>query len=309
MNLNEFDMFISKYQKRYVTETDRYIGYMNYKTNMEIIRQKNQRQKNYRLGVNQFSDHNMQMMNRRILSNDFSRDKPDPNFMRHPMLSLSLDTNMDWEKNGYVHPIKNQGNCGSCWAFSTISALETMIHYYMGIQEELSEQQLIDCSEENYGCEGGWMHTALEYIKEQKGVVPSSIYPYISKQQKCQDVSEKKIKESSWFHPYFVVPNSPESLKTALSLNSICVAVYADFDFVFYQEGIFDPIDDSNHALNHAVVMIGYDKKNQLWRIRNSWGKTWGEDGYMRLPIREGKGVAGIHSYGIFPMFHSPNHE
>jgi len=297
---NDFFSFTTKYKKEYHTETDRYHAYLNFQTNMETIHHKNKRQTKYRLGPNQFSDQNMDMIHRQILSNDFT--KPITSVPYTPRLSFVKEKNIDWEKRGYVQPIKNQGNCGSCWAFSTISAIETMVHYYVNKEIELSEQQLIDCSDQNYGCNGGWMHTALDYIKEQGGVVSASVYPYKSFQQTCEEFPQK-IKETSWFQPLFIPPNSPELLKNALVLNSICVAVHADFDFVFYEEGIFEPEGPTHPLLNHAVVLIGYDSDHELWRIRNSWGETWGEQGYMRLPIREGKGVAGIHSYAIFPMF------
>jgi C1A family cysteine protease len=303
MNINDFNKFKSSYHKKYKNNIDENVGYQNYKTNSDIIKQKNKLLTNYKLAINQFGDQNMDYLKKKILCNDFSNVNIPKSDIIQKKLLLSTNENINWEKNGFVRSIKNQGNCGSCWAFSTVGALETMIDFNCGIKTELSEQQLVDCSNENFGCEGGWMHKAFDYVKKTKGIAPSKLYPYISSKNKCAEHSKEKIIESSYFQSVFVRPNSPESLRYALSINPVCVAVYADFDFVFYKEGIFDKSIEENSHINHAVLLIGYDYNKKIWIIRNSWGKTWGENGNMRIAIKNGPGVAGINSYCILPIF------
>lgn len=302
MNLNHFEHFLDKYQKKYTSQKDKFIAYENFKSNLERIQQKNRELSDYKLNWNQFSDQNIDQLQRRILCNDFSSFQPKNQV---PLLSSSNEDlhSIDWNQKGLVRPIKDQGNCGSCWAFSAVGALESMIDLHLGIKEELSEQQLIDCSLENYGCEGGWMHKALQYIHTQKGAISSTFYPYDSSLQICREHQFPKIKGSSQFKTTFLPPDSPSCIKKAIQINPICVAVHADFDFVFYQEGIFNKPLQSQSTLNHGILLIGYQKSENIWSIKNSWGVHWGENGFMRMSILPGKGVAGLHSYAVLPIY------
>ena len=274
------------------------------------------------MGINSFADQPIENIRRELLSSNFSNFNPHSisefsQVTRSPhkiaqLTSSSLGSDddctkqLDWYKSGYVRPVKDQGKCGSCWAFSAVGALESMVHLNTGHRVLLSEQELVDCSSENFGCKGGWMHKAFDYVQNQEGLYLNAYYPYVGIEGQCRVLPEEKtrILDSGRFHYGFIKPNSISALKKGLFLNPVCVAVDADdYGFLFYKEGIYDKPVVENPRINHAVLLIGLDEDKKTWRIKNSWGKGWGNNGFMELAIRPGSGVAGIQTYGVIPVF------
>lgn len=302
--INDFQHFKHEYKRIYQNKEDEYYAEKQFNNNLIKIKERNKILSSYKLDINAFGDRSMDIIRQEILLNNFSKFTPqnDQNVL---MQNFPLNNSfINWKDMGYVRPVKDQGNCGSCWAFSATGALESMIDFNYGIKETLSEQQLVDCSKDNKGCNGGWMHKAFDYVIANKGLSSSSKYNYKgSRSSQCLDKMIPKIKESSLFDYVFVKPNSVEALKRALYINPVCVAVNADFDFVFYKEGIFDKPVLNDPSINHAVLLIGFDNEKNTWTIKNSWGKKWGQDGYMDIAIKDGAGVAGINCYGVLPIF------
>ena len=216
-----------------------------------------------------------------------------------------MDTNgvpesLDWRENGAVNAIKNQGNCGSCWAFSAVAALEGAHAITSGNLLSLSEQQLVDCSTSfgNEGCNGGFMDSAFQYV-EQSALETETDYPYRGSDNKCSFVESKGQVKASTFHD--VPQNSTKDLKAAVSKGPVAVAIEADsMWFQFYWGGIFD--HNCGTDLDHGVAVVGYGKENEkeYWIVRNSWG-SWGENGYIRIAMVEGPGMCGIQMEASWP--------
>lgn len=289
-----FDLFLAKYNKVYEPE-EYQIRKNNYETNVERIRYHNSLNKSFRLGENQFTDENLHVLKKNLFQNTFPQMNQ---FHVSPSKASRHPRRLFWEP--LVTQVKNQGACGSCWAFSTIGAIETMLAIRDGSVKELSEQQLIDCSPKNHGCNGGLMHLALEDLIEMGGISTSNDYPYIGKKHVC---SIKKTILLEGLSYRFVEPHKLDAMLSAIQKNPLCVAIAADsFEFMFYKEGVFD-MKNTDLRLSHAVLLTGYDLDSEIpyWRMKNSWSSEWGENGYMRLKMEEGKGVIGVNEYVLYP--------
>ncbi|KAF8821120.1 cathepsin CPL, partial [Cardiosporidium cionae] len=198
----------------------------------------------------------------------------------------TLPKSVDWRKNGCVTPVKDQG-IGSCWAFSTTGAIESAVCIATGKLYSLSEQQLVDCSNNggNQGCNGGEMQAAFTYAIQEHGLCTESDYPYMAQDQSCLEKSCKDVAPISSFKG---VQSGSSSALTATIATRGPASVAVDGGgqaFRFYNDGILDiPCGD---ALDHAVLAVGYgtdeSSGEDYWIVKNSWGTGWGENGYIRI--------------------------
>jgi C1A family cysteine protease len=207
----------------------------------------------------------------------------------HPMLGMTqegLKANIDWVADGKVTPVKNQGQCGSCWAFSAIAAVESAVLLAGRPQQLFSEQQLVDCSRGygNAGCNGGWMDSAFKYIIDN-GITTSAAYPYAARDQTCA------IQGGSFKIKGFIDTPSCTSLTNALSGRPISVAVDAS-NWSPYRSGVFS---NCGTSVNHGVLLVG--ATDSTWVIKNSWGGSWGDNGFIRLSQGNTCAVCGYPSY------------
>ena len=222
---------------------------------------------------------------------------------------------VDWRKTNYLTPVKNQGLCGSCWAFSSTSALETFLKKNKLKVNRLSEQELVDCSKENYGCNGGLMDLAFDYCIENNGLHSDENYPYNARDNKCLEgcqIGDKscttfdKVIGSGCFSYKYTSPYSIDSLKESVKKNPVSIAINANTPvFRFYSEGIVEDLNDNiPDQINHAVLLVGYsyDKKGLYWIIQNSWGKDWGDNGFIKIRSKEGSGILSCQIYGVYPI-------
>lgn len=212
-----------------------------------------------------------------------------------------------WNDTNYLSPVKNQGQCGSCWAFSTTTVLETFMRIHNFSIDRLSEQQLVDCSSENHGCQGGLMHTALEFIIDNKGLVTNSQYTYKATDQTCLLHAREtpNVIGSNITDYQFVIPKSIPDFKNSVIQSPVCIAVDANNVFFrFYKEGIIDLPTNYSKSINHAVTLVGFDhdEKGMFWIIQNSWGTQWGENGFCKIRTTPGEGVLLCQKYGVFPV-------
>lgn len=203
-----------------------------------------------------------------------------------------LPQRFDWRELGGCTSIKDQGNCGSCWAFGTVGALECNILIHDHKEVDLSEQWLVSCNTNGWSCNGGWW--AHDYFQSKKdrsngtgGAVLEQDFPYEATNLPCKGPYPHPYHIDSW---HFVgwsqgVP-SPDSIKQAImTYGPISVAIAVTRAFGGYNGGVFNA-NDPNATINHAVVLVGWDDNqgtNGVWFLRNSWGPNWGEDGYMRI--------------------------
>lgn len=198
-----------------------------------------------------------------------------------------LPENIDWNEKGAVTPVKQQGACGQCWAFSNVGGIEGYNYIKNGSLKQYSEQQLMDCTRDygNLSCRGGLMRPTYKYIKEH-GIQLSKDYPYKGRDSKT--CHQDTTKETLFIPGHIEVPkNDNDAQKIAVSKQPISVAVDASI-LQFYFKGIIGKLCRRN--LNHGVTAIGYGvyKGKKYWKVKNSWGKRWGEKGFFRVLRYEG---------------------
>jgi len=207
----------------------------------------------------------------------------------------------DWRADGKVTPIKDQGQCGSCWAFSTVAFLESQNLIAGGDSQTYSEQQLVDCDTAgvDQGCSGGLMHTAFAYF-QSKGVEDDGNYPYTASDDTCAFNKKFVVKQKvSGIQCFENVDN--DTLKDQLNtVGPLAIAVAAD-DFQSYGSGILTCMYSQ---LNHGVLLVGYGSEDgtDYWIVKNSWGGNWGEEGFVRVVTTAGEncGIGDYYSTATF---------
>ncbi|MEW6051569.1 MAG: C1 family peptidase [Candidatus Zixiibacteriota bacterium] len=221
----------------------------------------------------------------------------------------TLPPSYDWRSITAMPPIRNQGGCGSCWAFATVGAMECAIKIYDDTVVNLSEQWLVSCNNRGWGCDGGWL--AFDFFQWDSdpcngiGAIAETSFPYVAADVACSCPYEHLYRIDSWgfVDGEWVIP-TPEAMKQAImEYGPIAVCVYANSAFQAYGGGIFNACE--NQWINHAVVLVGWDDTQGpggVWIMRNSWGQSWGESGYMRIPYgccEIGYGAAWMDYSGV----------
>jgi cathepsin F len=199
----------------------------------------------------------------------------------------------DWREKGAIGPVKDQGSCGSCWAFSAVGNLEALYHIRDGKHETISEQELVDCDKVDDGCHGGLMENAFSYAENSKGIMREVHYPYTGRHLNCKSTDKVKYGQVNRHHKFEQV--TEEQLKELIyNHGPMTIAINAD-PLQSYEGGIInDNAEECDpDALDHGVLVVGYTP--EAWIIRNSWGKNWGENGYFRLA--RGQNTCGVLNY------------
>jgi cathepsin L len=285
-----FAGFLKKYNKVY--EGDEIIYRFGvFKDKMDEIFEHNSQNHSWTMGINQFSDLTAQEFER-IYLGYIHRPNRVKNYA--DLSGLETPNDVDWTTKGAVTPIKDQAQCGSCWAFSTVGSTEAAHFFKTGSLVSLSEQQLVDCSGSygNQGCNGGLMDNAFKYyLGKGKGAATETSYPYTAKDGSC-----KSFTVAATISKFTDVKEKDEdALKTALASTPVSVAVDAR-KWQNYRGGVFDGCG-LLHQLDHGVLAVGMTS-GESWKIKNSWGTSWGEQGFIRLKIDTNEcGLANEPSY------------
>jgi len=278
-----------KHEKSYASDVEEVHRFEVWKENYAKIKAHNAEEGHtYKLAMNKFGD---------LTEDDFSRvinpsgncmrthEVNDPSMFKKPvnLYLKEIPTSVNWaNSSAYVTPVKNQGSCGSCWAFAAAGATESAYAIANGVLNTLSEQELVDCSTTDYGCDGGWIDTAFQYILDHHGLALGSEYTYTAVDGTCKSSDYTHYDP---IHGYHLVERYNETaLEIASVYRPVGVAVQANqLAFQFYSSGIMN--GRCGTAINHAVIVVGYgvEGNDKYWIIKNSWGTSWGENGYARI--------------------------
>ena len=212
---------------------------------------------------------------------------------------------VDWRAAGGVTGVKDQGQCGSCWAFSTTGSIEGANFVVNGQLLSLSEQELIDCdrSGNDRGCSGGLMDYAYEWIISNGGIDTEKDYPYTGTDTVCDNTKEHTVAVAvSSFED--VPPNNEAALKKAVTMQPVSIAIAASgLPFQLYSHGVFN--GSCSNQLDHGVLIVGYDTDaetgQEYWVVKNSWGEVWGEQGFIRMAMNHG--AAGLCGLAMVPSY------
>uniref|UniRef100_A0A0D6R7U7 Peptidase C1A papain C-terminal domain-containing protein n=1 Tax=Araucaria cunninghamii TaxID=56994 RepID=A0A0D6R7U7_ARACU len=299
----QFAEFALRYGKNYGSLSELVQRYNVFVGNMELIESTNSMNLPYTLGVNEFADLTWEEFKGHRLgaSQNCSATKSN-----HKMTDAVLPETKDWREVGIVSPVKNQGHCGSCWTFSTTGALEAAYTQATGKTVSLSEQQLVDCAGafNNFGCSGGLPSQAFEYIKYNGGLDTEETYPYTAKDGVCKyDVNNVGAKVADAVN---ISLGAEDELKHAVGLvRPVSVAFEVINEFRFYKGGVFTSTHCAQGPMdvNHAVLAVGYgvsEEGTPYWIIKNSWGESWGVNGYFSMEM--GKNMCGVATCASYPV-------
>ncbi|KAH9742315.1 cysteine proteinase [Citrus sinensis] len=301
------EQWMAQHGRTYKDELEKAMRLKIFKQNLEYIEKANKEgNRTYKLGTNEFSD----LTNEEFRASYTGYNRPVPSLSRQSSRPSTfkyqnvtdVPTSIDWRKKGAVTHIKNQGNCGSCWAFSAVAAVEGITQITGGKLIELSEQQLVDCSTDNNGCSGGLMDKAFEYIIENKGLATEADYPYQQEQGTCDEQKEKAA--AATIGKYEDLPKGDEhALLQAVTKQPVSVFEASGQAFRFYERGVLNA--ECGNNCDHGVAVVGFGTAEEedganYWLIKNSWGETWGESGYIRI-LRD-EGLCGIATEASYPV-------
>jgi C1A family cysteine protease len=300
---DEFADFVKTYEKQYDTKDEMVKRFGIFIDNLDTINKHNSMNLSWKMGVNEYAD---------LTYEEFRVGRFGYNGMRNlggVRVSSSglytLPDSVDWTTKNDVTAVKNQEQCGSCWAFSTTGSTESAVAIKTGKLNSLSEQQLVDCSSSygNMGCNGGLMDYAFKYIIGNGGLCSEQDYPYTATDGTCKSSSCSSVSSISSYQD--VAQDSEDALQAAVASQPVSVAIEADQSgFQLYSSGIFT--GSCGTSLDHGVLAVGYgtDNGQAYWKVKNSWGASWGMSGYILMGrnMQAPYGQCGIAMEPSYPI-------
>jgi len=299
-----FTDWVQKHEKVYASEEFQ-TRFTIFKSNMDYVRDWNANNQQTILGMTIFADLTNEEYRSIYLGTHFDGTSRLQNAAAFKVVQAQANETVNWVTAGAVTGIKNQGQCGSCWSFSTTGSVEGAHFLSTKNLVSLSEQNLMDCStaEGNEGCNGGLMDDAFEYIIRTKGIDTESSYPYTAVEGTC---GYKAANSGATISDYKDVKAGSEAdLAKAALTQPISVAIDASHNsFQLYTTGVYFEPACSTTALDHGVLVVGYGTSangTDYWLVKNSWGTTWGEKGYIQMSRNRNNncGIASMASYPI----------
>jgi len=316
--IGDFSAFVRFHNKTYESREEYAMRYQNFKDNVDRINAHNAEGHSYSFGLTPFADmsqYEFAMFIKRGNGGGFVENRNvEKNYAKSSVASCD---SVDWVSKGSVTPVKNQGQCGSCWSFSTTGSVESRcyINGKSSTLESLSEEMLVECDYsswnpfKNHGCQGGSMDSAIQWIQTNGGLATETDYPYTSgsgSKGSCE--SSGKTLYCAPTGKVDVTAADMDSMASAVCDGPVSIAIEADQNaFQLYNGGVFD--GTCGTALDHGVLLVGFgtDSGSDYWKVKNSWGSSWGESGYIRMVkgagTNGGKGQCGILMGGVYPTF------
>lgn len=280
-----------KVSKRRYNKTEKALRHQIFRSNLQFIRKHNKaRRESFHLGLNRFTDKTEEEFKRTL---GFKSKRSGKAIVRYPRPKDDGKT-VDLRDTGCIGKVQNQGDCGSCYAFATVENADSVhcLTCNTSTVQYVSPQNIVDCSQKqgNFGCDGGWMESVVDYMKAAPGINLLSDYPYTAKEGTCQFNNQTAVYRKVTGHNE-VKADENEMMRVLDTLKTpLYVAIKVDKFFQMYQGGVFGNFGvckTQPWQLNHAVQVVGYGRdktsKKLYWLVKNTWSEDWGEDGYIRV--------------------------
>jgi C1A family cysteine protease len=253
--------------------------------NMALIEAENAKGNSYTLGVNQFAHLTNDEFKAQFTGVKGGSVVGDMDAHLGEVEVGEIANDVDWSTDAaVVNPVKDQGQCGSCWAFSAVGTVESAYALAAGKLGSYAEQQLVDCDTTggSEGCNGGFNQYGISYIGST-GIAAESSYPYTATDGSCKASSVSKALAKGAVAGYKSVGKNNAALQSAITSGPVSVTVDADNSWQLYRSGVLSKSCGIFGRIDHAVIAVGYDTSADTFKIRNSWGASWGEAGYVRI--------------------------
>ncbi|XP_060553709.1 procathepsin L-like [Ruditapes philippinarum] len=308
---SEWEAYKVTHKKNYVSKEEESLRRLLWEDNLQYVQSHNLQADRgvhtFWLGMNEYAD--MGVKEFVAVMNGYKHNATAVSRCGHYMTPNNIEVSdlpdtVDWRDKGYVTPIKNQGQCGSCWSFSATGSLEGQHFRKTQNLVSLSEKNLMDCSERegNHGCKGGLMDQAFAYVIQNKGIDTEESYPYEPRDGLCRfkadNIGATEVSCMDIEH------ESESDLQKAVAMEGpISVAIDAGHrSFQLYRSGVYKEPACSSIRLDHGVLAVGYGSESgqDYWLVKNSWGTTWGDRGYVMM-ARNDKNMCGIATQASFP--------
>jgi KDEL-tailed cysteine endopeptidase len=311
--IDRFENWVQHFKVHFLDEHHYLRVFTTWSSNDKFIEEINASNLTYSLGHNQFSGMDSEEFRQYLgLSGPVQLAGTKPELNAEDLSALPVS--VSWVDKGGVTPVKDQGQCGSCWSFSTTGALEGAYFNKYGKLESFSEQQLVDCDNfrnggKDHGCKGGLMDNAFSWIQKNGGLCSEFDYPYVSGETKTEGTCQTTCsvnKKSNVLSFVDVSPSSDDAMMLAVSKQPVAIAIEADQrEFQLYKSGVFTGA--CGVKLDHGVLVVGYGSLSgqDYYLVKNSWSESWGNKGYIMLgrgkDFNNGDGQCGLLLQGSYP--------